>query len=266
MTRVDRLATPLAPAAPVAIDLTGVTSRAKGVSIVVPTYKEAENIRELVERVERAMEGLGEFEIVIVDDNSADGTDEVVASLARGWVRLHVRTEERGLSSAVLAGLARARFDTLVVMDADLSHPPEAVPAMVERIAQGADFVVGSRYVKGGSTDAAWSVYRHVNSRVATLMARPFTRLRDPMSGFFALRAEDYLATRDLSPVGYKIALELLVKGPFVRVVEVPIHFADRKRGTSKLGLREQALYLKHIARLAAWKAGGGRRRGAERG
>jgi dolichol-phosphate mannosyltransferase len=188
--------------------------------------------------------------LIIVDDDSRDGTDQAVRSLARSWIRLHVRTSERGLSSAVIAGCRLASAPFVVVMDADLSHPPEAIPAILHELETGADFVVGSRYAPGGSTDAAWTLFRRANSWFATLLARPLTKLSDPMSGFFAMRAADFARARDLNPVGYKIALELLVKGPFQAVREVPIHFADRKRGQSKLSLREQARYLVHLGRL----------------
>ncbi|MBL8874632.1 MAG: polyprenol monophosphomannose synthase [Phycisphaerae bacterium] len=226
------------------------------VSVVVPTFREAANIAELVGRIERAVP---DSEIIIVDDNSNDGTDDVVRGLARSRVRLHIRTAERGLSSAVIAGCRLARAPHIVVMDADLSHPPEAIPAMIAELESGGDFVVGSRYVAGGSTDSAWTLFRRINSLSATILARPLTRLSDPMSGFFAMRAADFRATRNLNPIGYKIALELLVKGPFRATREVPIHFADRKRGESKLSLKEQIRYIRHLARLYRFKILGSR-------
>ncbi|MBX3389873.1 MAG: polyprenol monophosphomannose synthase [Phycisphaeraceae bacterium] len=226
------------------------------VSVVVPTFREASNIQELVERIECAVP---DSEVIIVDDNSNDGTDEAVRNLARDNVRLHVRTTERGLSSAVIAGCHLARGTHIVVMDADLSHPPESIPAMITELERGADFVIGSRYIAGGSTDAAWTLFRRINSLFATLLARPLTKLSDPMSGFFAMRSEDFRASRDLNPIGYKIALEMLVKGPFRVHREVPIHFADRKRGESKLSLKEQIRYVRHLARLYRFKLIGSR-------
>ena len=221
------------------------------VSVVVPTFRESANIQELVERVERA---LPSPELIIVDDNSNDGTEQVVAAIGRPWVRLHVRRNERGLSSAVIAGCRLATAPTIVVMDADLSHPPEAIPRMLEALDNGADFVIGSRYVAGGTMDQAWTVFRRVNSLVATAFARPLTRLADPMSGFFAMRSAAFRQTKDLNPIGYKIALEMLVKGPFKAPTEVPIHFADRKRGESKLSLKEQVRYIRHVLRLYRFK------------
>ncbi len=222
------------------------------VSVVVPTFREAANIPELVERIEKCLE---RPELVIVDDNSNDGTEQVVAALGREWVRLLVRRDERGLSSAVIAGCRLATAPAIVVMDADLSHPPEAIPAMLAAMKSGNDFVLGSRYVKGGTTDSAWTLFRRVNSLVATALAKPLTSLADPMSGFFAMSREHFRATTNLNPIGYKIALEMLVKGPFCKPAEVPIHFADRKRGESKLSLKEQARYVRHVLRLYRYKA-----------
>ncbi|MBL8885070.1 MAG: polyprenol monophosphomannose synthase [Phycisphaerales bacterium] len=226
------------------------------VSVVVPTFREAANIAELVGRIERAVP---DSEIIIVDDNSNDGTDDVVRGLVRSRVRLHVRTAERGLSSAVIAGCRLARAPHIVVMDADLSHPPESIPAMLAELGSGGDFVIGSRYIAGGSTDSAWTFFRRINSLFATALARPLTKLSDPMSGFFAMRTADFKATQDLNPIGYKIALEMLVKGPFRSPREVPIHFADRKRGESKLSLKEQIRYIRHLARLYRFKFLGSR-------
>lgn len=191
-----------------------------------------------------------DLELVICDDDSADGTAEIVAQAALPWVRLIVRKANRGLSAAVLEGLRAARHDRLVVLDADLSHPPEKIPALLAKLDEGADFVIGSRYADGGSTDAEWGLFRWVNSKIATLLARPFTNIEDPMSGFFALDRKVLERAPELNPVGYKIGLELLVKCDCRRVAEVPIHFTDRVVGESKLNLREQLRYIRHLRRL----------------
>lgn len=229
----------------------------RSVSVVVPTYREAENLPSLIERIAavRSQHGL-ELELLIMDDDSRDGSAELCASRPEPWVTLVTRTSERGLSAAVLDGLRRARGDVLVCMDADLSHPPEALPALLAKLDEGADFVIGSRYVDGGSTSDDWGFLRWINSRVATLLARPLTAARDPMAGFFALRRATFSAGRELNPVGYKIGLELIVKCACERVVEVPIHFEDRVHGESKLTLRQQLLYLKHLRRLYTFKYG----------
>jgi dolichol-phosphate mannosyltransferase len=225
-------------------------------SVVVPTYREAANLGELVPRVFTAMEGAGiDGECLIVDDDSGDGTEEKCQELQRTHpgLRLIVRKGEKGLATAVLRGFAEARGQHLLVMDADLSHPPEKIPELLAASRNGAEFVIGSRYAPGGRTDETWGWFRRLNSRVATALARPLTHCKDPMAGFFCLPRRVYQACRDLSPVGYKIGLELLVKAGVDQPCEVPIVFTDRKAGESKLGFREQVRYLRHLWRLYRW-------------
>jgi dolichol-phosphate mannosyltransferase len=227
------------------------------VSIVTPTYREALNIPGLLARVAAVRESSGlDIELLIMDDSSNDGSVEAVAAAGLPWARIVVRTEDRGLSPAVVAGLRLAKNEVVVVMDADLSHPPEKIPEMVLALLGGQQFIIGSRYVPGGSTDDDWGIARWLNSRVATLLARPLTSARDPMAGFFAFRRRDLERVRDLNPIGYKIGLELIVKCEFENVGEVPIHFVDRELGESKLTLKEQLLYLKHLRRLYIFKFG----------
>ncbi len=234
------------------------------VSVIVPTYKEAANIPLLVPAVSRALAAAGvSHEILIVDDNSRDGSEEAAEALADGperWpVRMLVRRTERGLATAVLHGFRQARGRVLVCMDADLSHPPESVPALARPVLEGrADFSLGSRYVKGGSIDEGWSAYRWLNSKFATMLARPLTRVKDPMAGFFALTREAFERAAPLDPIGYKIALELLVKAPIEAVAEVPIRFAQRKHGESKLSLKEQLNYMRHVGRLLRYRGAAG--------
>jgi dolichol-phosphate mannosyltransferase len=220
-------------------------------SVIVPTYQEVESIPVLIERLGALRQKLDqELELIIVDDDSRDGIVERVEQLALPWVRLLVRTQGRGLSQAVLAGLYAAKGDPLIVMDADLSHPPEAIPNMLHALEQGADFVVGSRYVEGGSTADGWGALRWANSKLATALAAPLTPIRDPMSGYFALPRSVFTRGSGFNPVGYKIGLELLVRCGCERVVEVPIHFSTRAFGVSKLTMKQQFLYLKHLSRL----------------
>ncbi|HEY3242735.1 MAG TPA: polyprenol monophosphomannose synthase [Phycisphaerae bacterium] len=231
------------------------------ISVIVPTYREASNLAEVTRRVfagTRSAAGGLEAELIFVDDDSRDGSVEIVQELAREYaVRIMVREGERGLSSAVLAGFEAAQFDVLAVMDADLQHPPEKLPALVAPIVAGtADFVIGSRYVDAATVAQRWPWYRRLNSRIATLLAAPLVQVRDPMSGFFALHRRTLQRARDLNPVGYKIALELMVKasGPGsagrLRCLEVPIVFAERHAGQSKLTFRVQMRYLAHLAQL----------------
>ncbi len=221
-------------------------------SIIVPTYREQPNLRPFTVRLFAALRDAGiDAELIIVDDDSRDGTEETVQSLAKEYpVRLITRTEERGLSSAVLEGLRQARHDRFVVLDADLQHPPEAVPVALECLAAGGhDFVLATRYA-GGSLDENWPVSRRIASRLATLLARPLTPVSDPMSGFFALPRSTFERCAPLNPIGYKIALELYVKGRCRNPGEVPIDFGTRHAGESKFSLKEQLRYAMHLVRL----------------
>ena len=218
---------------------------------MVPTYNEKENLDELVRRVQQACSSAGlSAELVVVDDNSPDGTGARAEEIAKTEnVKVVHRSGKLGLSSAVLEGFKAASGSILVVMDADLSHPPEKIPEMVSKIESGeADVVVGSRYVKGGSVEN-WPFTRRIISKGATLLARWLTKVKDPMSGFFALK-RSVIEGVPLDPVGYKIGLEILVKGKYAKAVEVPIHFADRKAGKSKLGGGEYLRYIDHVFML----------------
>ena len=223
------------------------------ISIIVPALNEAENLPLLVPRVVEALPGR-DVEILIVDDNSRDATRAVAQELKKTYpLTLIVREQPKdGLSGAVLEGMSRATGEIFVVMDADLQHPPEKLPELIAPLERDeADFVLGSRYVKGGSTETQWGLFRKLNSWVATVLARPFAgRVTDPMSGFFALRRSTYEGATRLTPLGYKIALELMCKCRVRRVREIPIHFGMRQRGESKLTLNQQFKYLEHLSRL----------------
>ena len=224
-------------------------------SIVAPTYGEADNLRPLTELISASLAEAGlSWELIIANDESGDATaDECKRLEGEHPIRLLNRTANRGLSYAVIDGVELARGQMIVVMDADMSHPPAAIAEMVRLLESGeADMVMGSRNVAGGKTDEAWSLFRHLNTFVATLLARPLTAVRDPMSGFFALRREDWPGREKLDPIGYKIALDIMVRSRFKRerIREVPIYFADRRIGESKLTVREQLKYLLHLYRL----------------
>ena len=223
------------------------------VSIIVPSYNERDNVRPLLTRIAAALTGY-DYEVIIVDDNSQDGTIDVVKSLTGEFpVRLLVRTQERGLSTAVIHGIRNAAGPIIGVMDADLQHPPEKLPELINAIESGADMVFGSRYVPGGGV-TQWSLLRRIISRGASLIAHLLLpsarRVKDPMSGFFMFR-RDRMDPDVLKPTGYKIALEILLLGRFEHVVEVPFIFDDRSAGASKLKASTQIEYLRHVLSLA---------------
>lgn len=222
-------------------------------SIITPTYQEAVNINAFVRDITGALtREIPDWELIVVDDDSRDGIDEKCDALRRQGVpiRLVVRRQVRGLATAVIEGFRHARAPVWVVMDADLSHRGTDVFKLYRAIRTGADFAVGSRYLTGGSTDDRWTVYRFLNSKVASLMALPLVSVSDPMSGFFALRGNLLKKGGRLSPVGYKIGLEILIKCQPQSLKEIPIHFRTRVRGQSKLSLGQQLLYLRHIGSL----------------
>ncbi len=234
----------------------GNTSQA--LSIVVPTFREADNISPLAERIDAALSGTGiEWELLLVDDDSGDGSEAVVAELARRLpVRMVIRREPpRDLSLAVIEGIRQCRFDRLVVMDADLSHPPELIPDLLAALDADCDMVIGSRYAPGGVVDRSWGLYRVLNSRLATWLARPLVEYADPMSGFFATRRSALPDLPTVRPMGYKIALDLMVRGR-LRVREIPIEFRDRSVGFSKMNWRQQVRFLRHLSRLYNHKFG----------
>jgi dolichol-phosphate mannosyltransferase len=226
------------------------------ISVVIPTYNEAAVIEETLRRSAAALRDAGEpFDLVVVDDASADGTAERAEALAHELpVRVLKRPGRLGLATAVLDGWAAARGDVLGVLDADLQHPPETLTALATAIRQGADLAIGSRYVPGGGT-SDWTWVRRIISRTATHMAATVLPLKlavvgDPMSGIFMVRAS---ALRDapLNPLGYKILLEVIAKAHYKKLAEVPYVFQERERGASKLGTRQYLEYLQHLARLA---------------
>ena len=205
------------------------------VSVVVPTLNEVENVEPLVRQI--MADAPQVVEIIIVDDGSTDGTPDRVRALAETYpVRLIERAKPTlGLSGAVIAGARMAGGDILVVMDADLSHPPQEISSLITPLTEDrADMVIGSRYVAGGTTPG-WPIFRRILSRIAAGVAYPLTGIHDSMCGFFAIRRSLLL---QLTPqaTGFKIAFEAIINGGRrLRVLEVPIAFRDRARGTSKM-------------------------------
>lgn len=228
------------------------------VSIVIPTYNESSNIGPLLSMLRGELEskGIRDYEVIVVDDNSPDGTWRIVESISAEdpRVRLVKRINERGLGTAILRGLMEARGDYVVVMDADFQHPPSVVPKLLSVISMGnADLVVASRYSKGGGVKG-WSITRRVVSLGALLLAWLLVpesrRTRDPVSGFFALRRSS-ISLEGVRGVGYKILLEILAFNPTARVVDVPYVFEPRRSGRSKLGFKDIVLYLVQVLTIS---------------
>jgi dolichol-phosphate mannosyltransferase len=225
------------------------------VSVVLPTYNEAESLPVIVPRIAQALRDAGlPGEIIIVDDNSPDGTAEVAQQLAAEWpVRVKKRVDERGLATAVLTGFAMSQAEVCVVMDADGSHPVEALPRMIRIILEDkADLVVGSRHVPGGGSKD-WPLFSQFKSKLAAALSLGVTTMTDPTTGFMAAR-RTLLAQLDLDPVGWKIVLEIVVKAAPVRIAEVPIVFVDRELGVSKQSIGVFAQYLSHLSKLYSFR------------
>lgn len=223
------------------------------VTVVLPTYNEADNVRVLLPALREAFAGVA-VELLVVDDASPDGTAEIARQTDPN-ARVIVRTDERGLATAVVHGLKEASGRFVIVMDTDLQHPVEAARAMYDAAVQeGADLVVGSRYARGGD-DGAFSWARRTISKGAASLSRlalPPVRqhdLSDPMSGLFLAR-RDAVAVERLRPTGYKILLEILARCRFQKVVEVPYSFQSRTAGESKLGAAVIMQYLLHLLAL----------------
>ncbi|MDQ0188218.1 glycosyltransferase family 2 protein [Alicyclobacillus cycloheptanicus] len=222
--------------------------------IVIPTFNERENVQTITARIADALRGRDlTYEIWFIDD-SRDDTPQVLEALSAAHPEVHYvhRKDARGLATAVVEGFARTSAEYLVVMDADLQHPPELLPVIAERLAEGIDIVIPSRFVPGGS-DGGLNTFRKLVSWTARTMGRvAIRRLRhisDCTGGYFGLR-RSVLAGADLSPIGWKILMEILVKGRYQTVHEVPYQFVDRDAGESKMSLREQWNYVRHIVRL----------------
>lgn len=224
----------------------------KLITVVIPTYNEKDNITPLVERVQDTLSTYS-YEILFVDDNSQDGTAQLISTLSAKYpVQVIVRLKERGLASAVVHGFQYAKGEVVAVMDADLQHPPQVLADLLKAVEAGADLVIASRYVKGGGCEG-WGLVRRIISKGAILLAHLFLpqtrRISDPASGFFMLKKQ-VVDGANLRPTGYKILLEVLLEGHYQRVMEVPYTFCVRERGESKLNARQQIDYLKHLYSL----------------
>ena len=224
-------------------------------SIVVPTYNERDRLPELVRTILAAFQAEGvEGELVVVDDNSPDGTGRVADELAGQYpLRVIHRAGKLGLGTAVIEGFDGATAPVVGVADADLSHPPELIPRMLAVLqGTGADIVIGSRYIPGGGTKN-WGLGRLLMSRFACVLARGLTPVRDVTSGFFLIRRELARGVT-ISAGGFKICLELLIRSQPKLVVEVPYVFQTRTAGESKMNFKEALGYLAQLKDLRAYR------------
>lgn len=219
---------------------------------MVPTYNEKENIGKLIELLAEYLKG-HDYEIVVIDDNSPDGTAEVAESYSHRYpVKVVRRPGKMGLTSAVYDGVKNASGDVIVVMDADLQHPPSLVPKLVTRTRE-CDVVVASRYLKGGGIER-WGLNRRVVSLGAVLITRLLIRecwkVKDPVSGFFAVRREVISRWKPLVPEGYKALVEILSTTKPRQVCEEPYVFKGRSTGRSKLGSKVIFSHVKLLFKL----------------
>jgi dolichol-phosphate mannosyltransferase len=224
-------------------------------ALIIPTLNEAENLPGLLRRVRSALDPVNiPYEVLIVDDNSCDGTEQIVAAIARedARVRLLVRKGERGLSGAVLYGWRHTDASILGVMDADLQHPPELLTALIAAIQTGNDLAIGSRYTAGGRL-GDWNPIRKLFSAAAVWATWPIQRAgiraKDPMTGFFLLRRECVEGLHFQSS-GFKLLLEILVRGRIHSVKEVPLDFGQRAQGASKANFKVGWDYARLLAEL----------------
>lgn len=225
-------------------------------AIIVPTYNERDRLADLVKEIFAAYAAEDvDGELIIVDDNSPDGTGALADELAtRHRITVLHRRGKLGLGTAVIEGFAAASAPVVGVIDADLSHPPALLPRMLAVMQAGsADCVVASRYIAGGGT-RNWGLGRLMMSRVACLMAVGLTPIRDATSGFFLIR-RDLVRDVRIASGGFKICLELLVRGRPASVVEVPYVFAGRTAGESKMNFKEAIGYLDQLKQLRQFVA-----------
>jgi dolichol-phosphate mannosyltransferase len=226
-------------------------------SLIIPTFNEGQNIRELVDTLVKLLDRTipGDYELIVVDDDSPDRTWEIADRLASSYPQLRVirRETERGLSTAVIRGWQAARGEILGVIDADLQHPPEIILQLWAEMTKGAELAVASRNVVGGGV-SEWNIVRRFLSRGAQILGlvilpEVIGRLSDPMSGYFLVRRSS-IATKRLNPVGYKILIEVVARGQIRWIAEVGYVFRERLLGASKVTWKHYLEYIQHLIKL----------------
>lgn len=226
-------------------------------SLVLPTYNEGENLQEMVSTLTRLLNSRipGEYELIVVDDDSPDKTWKLALELLPDYPQLRVmrRVGERGLSTAVIRGWQVSRGEFLGVIDADLQHPPEVLLQLYQEMERGAELAVASRHLEGGGV-SEWSILRRFLSRGAQMLGllilpEVVSRVSDPMSGFFVLR-RSCIADRLLTPVGYKILIEVVARGKIRWIAETGYIFQERFAGESKVTWKQYVEYIQHLLLL----------------
>jgi len=240
------------PGAPAAVP--GKEARA-ALAVVVPTLQEAANVGPVLDRIRASLDPLGvPYELIVVDDDSRDGTESIVRGISAhdARVQLLVRRGDRGLAGAITDGWQRSQAEVLGVIDADLQHPPELLPRLWEKIQAGCDLVVASRYAEPGSM-RSWNPLRRLVSQLGVWLAQPLQRrtiqVKDPLSGFFLVRRR-CLDGLQLQRHGFKLLLEILVRGNIQSVAEVPFVFGTRQGGESRASLGTGLNYFYLLGRL----------------
>lgn len=220
------------------------------ISIVVPTFNEADNVGNLVNQINYALRGI-DYEVIFVDD-STDNTPDMILEVQKenNRVRMEHRTTETGLATAVLRGFALAEGDYIAVMDADLQHPPQILRSMYFVLESGIDFCVPSRFIPGGS-DGGLGPYRKLVSGVARYIGKVLLpclrKITDPTSGLFMFKKSVIEGDCKLQPIGWKILVEVLALGNYKSVVEIPYKFQARPTGESKLSSKVTVEYIKQV-------------------
>jgi len=226
--------------------------------LVIPTLNEAGNMPVLLNRIHNVLRGAPvDYEVIVVDDDSQDGTAQAVEAYAQRnpRTRLLTRKGQRGLAGAVIHGWEHTDANLLGVIDADLQHPPEVLPSLLGPTLDGADIAIASRYANGNGA-GEWNRLRLLISRCGTWATTPLQRkdlrIKDPLSGFFIVR-RDCIDGLDLQPDGFKILLEILVKGKIQKAVEIPFHFGNRYSGKSKADVRVALQYFTLLGKLSRY-------------